>query len=224
MRKKTQEEEDEQGVYQLDLAASVFAIMLIYLLIVAHEVLDNQQKTIVTHYKPKDQANANFLLQTWRPLNTYEETWVLRNGKIFRLNMAAVSNLFKANHAAPDSSPAWNGNISFGFPPRGGSNLPTEYSFRYALPPGSELEPGLSDRSYPLSSFVDPGGSLTPDAASRFAEPCAIHILGDADDNAYRFLHALQVASNACEIILGEGDTLVITRYQLDYALNKIFR
>ena len=50
-----EQEHEELGVYLLDIAASTFAIMLIYLLMVASQASDVQQQKVETsHYKPKD--------------------------------------------------------------------------------------------------------------------------------------------------------------------------
>jgi len=219
-----EQEQEEQGVYLLDLAASIFAIMLIYLLIVASQVTDAQQKVDIAQYKSKDTQSLNFPLQTWRPLNTHRNHWILQNGTLWHMNFAAIAKLFNEKGAGLLYSSPEKGKIFVDIPPKG--SYPTEFSIRFE---GSELakpspNDAVLDHSFPLHTVTRADGEPDSDVIARFAEPFTIHVVGEPGDNVYRELHAIEKIRESCVVYFHEGGGFGIDRLQLDYALSKIYR
>jgi hypothetical protein len=222
---KNEQEHEEQGVYLLDLAASVFAIMLIYLLIVAYQASNATRKVDISQYRPKDSQSFNFPLQTWRPMNTYLNYWILQNRTIYHLNLAAIARLFSEKGPGLIYASPGKVKISAEVPPSGGSGLPTEFSIRFdrfdaAL---SGPDDAVLDRSFTIGTLAGADGNADTDSVAAFSEPLSIHVLGEPTREDYRVLQAIQKMKQSSEVSF-EGNGFSIDRLQLDYALSRIYR
>jgi hypothetical protein len=231
-RRRAQEEGGEQDVYLLDLAASIFAIMLIYLLIAAHQITSIEQKDEVANYSPRESKTIAFPLATWRPLNIYKESWVVQNGTISRIDYKSIASHYMQNGSAPlYHSPSKNdpsfflGNVTL----TSLDGLPTEFGIDYQAGKDAVIgRDAVHDRSYPISGedglIKSPNGSLPPDAAAKFTEPLAIYVFGDVGSQEFHFFQELQKAKPSSQFIFSKEHTLSVTRAQPNFALNIVYR
>jgi hypothetical protein len=219
-----EQEHEEQGVYLLDLAASIFAIMLIYLLIVAYQASNAHQEADVAQYVAKDPETFNYPLQTWRPLNIHRNHWVLQNGTIWLLNIAGIAKLFNEKGTGLIYSSPEKGKIYVEIPPNG--KYKTEFSLRFERSdsPKSGPDDKVFDQSFLFHSAVNDRGEPDANITSRFEEPFTIHVVGDPGESIYRDLQAIQKSKESCVVYFHESGGFAIERLQIDFALNKIYR
>ena len=220
-----EQEHEELGVYLLDIAASTFAIMLIYLLMVASQASDVQQQKVETsHYKPKDPQTQDFTLRTWRPLHLYRDNWVLQNGILLHLNFAAIARAFQEKGPGLIYS-SENGTVYAERGPEVGAGSPTEFSIRFeAGQPVAAAAGGAVDRFFAAETFIAANGTPNPDAMAQLKEPLDIHVIGNPRREDYTFLRAVQGAKLSTEVYFDDSGSFTVSRQLVNYALNKIYR
>lgn len=226
LAEEEEQEHEEQGVYLLDLAASTFAIMLIYLLMVAYQASDAEQQRVETsRYKPKDTQTQDFALRTWRPLNLYRNHWVLQNGTLSHLNFAAIARAFWERGPGLVYS-SEKGKIFAEIKPEGGVGLPTEFSVRFEVSetPQTASVDSVFDRSFAAGTFVAVNGEPNPAVMAGLNEPLDIHVTGNAGGENYPFLQAVQKVKRFCKVYFDDTRSFTVNRVQISYALSNIYR
>ncbi len=243
--KEEREAHDEQDVYLLDLAASMFAIMLLYLLVAAHQVTSAKQEeqSAAAGRSSKEPRTLDFQLSTWRPFNIVKETWILHQGVLAHLNYRAIAKHYLENGTEPlRFSPSradpslFLGNVRIVPLSTRPGGLPTEYRMEYQL--GIEADIGLDavhDMSCRISGSNKSGGAAAkqrspfdPASGCKFIEPLTVHVFGQAGNDELHFLQELQKAKPASEFVFDKGNSRTYQagarREQAAFAFDLVYR
>jgi hypothetical protein len=144
----------DEELYQVDVIVAMFAIMLV-LLLVSEAAVNNAPNDKSLHtYKPRDPETASFVLRSIQSPYIHRDIWLLRNDRLVRLDLPAISKKYLASTALN-----WEATINEDKYTKGSDidfsagSKPT--AFRFKLTPFTdELPQSIVKETIPITTFA----------------------------------------------------------------------
>ena len=213
-------------VYQMDFAFSIFATLLVYMLMLSN-IAVSVSGSVVSEYQTVDLPLTDLPLKTYRPIYPFREFWVVRAGVLKRLDMVQIAARYIEK--GPGRQVGLEADAVL-MADALEQPVASEFRLNYQLLPANQgasalfaLEP-FHDREIRLADLIGPDGRPKRALDAVFRSPLSLSIIGPIDAEVHDLLAALHASHFAAEVGVYTSGAFVIDRHRGDFSTAEIYR